>query len=104
MGECHKVDKGPALERVAEVAVFPKQETDLLPPANAMISGDPTKLEQMGWGKRNPALPRNTPNQPRAVDAIMQGPGTVYLDWKTPIIGGNSAGISVPGNTAAVVL
>jgi len=93
-----------------------------------------------------------------ADEAIMQGPGTVYLDWKTPMIGGkggpvrayviyrreqpqgggafggweqagmplethallsnqsqrreieyriigvNSAGISVPSNTAAVVL
>lgn len=121
-------------------------------------ANDPGKLELIGWGKKTPAQPSNPPNQPRAVEAIMQGPGTVYLDWKTPIIGGkggpvrayviyrreqsqgggafgsweqagmalethallthqsqrremefrvigvNSAGISVPSNTAAVVL
>ncbi len=121
-------------------------------------ANDPGKLELIGWGKKTPAQPSNPPNQPRAVEAIMQGPGTVYLDWKTPIAGGkggpvrayviyrreqpqsggafgsweqagmalethallsnqsqrreieyrvigvNSAGISVPSNTAAVVL
>jgi len=121
-------------------------------------ANDPGKLELIGWGKKTPAQPSNPPNQPRAVEAIMQGPGTVYLDWKTPIVGGkggpvrayviyrreqpqgggafasweqagmalethallsnqsqrrqieyriigvNSAGISVPSNTAAVVL
>jgi len=121
-------------------------------------ANDPGKLELIGWGKKAPAQPANPPNQPRALEAIMQGPGTVYLDWKTPIIGGkggpvrtyviyrreqpqgggafgsweqagmalethtllsnqsqrrqieyriiavNSAGVSVPSNTAAVVL
>ena len=121
-------------------------------------ANDPGKLELIGWGKKTPAQPSNPPNQPRALEAIMQGPGTVFLDWKSPIVGGkggpvrayviyrreqpqgggafgsweqagmaletqalltnqsqrrqieyriiavNSAGISVPSNTAAVVL
>jgi len=121
-------------------------------------ANDPGKLELIGWGKKTPAQPSNPPNQPRALEAIMQGPGTVFLDWKSPIIGGkggpvrayiiyrreqpqgggafgnweqagmaletkalltnqsqrrqleyriiavNSAGISIPSNTAAVVL
>ena len=51
-------------------------------------ANDPGKLELIGWGKKAPAQPTNPPNQPRALEAIMQGPGTVYLDWKSPIIGG----------------
>ena len=132
--------------------------TAQLQQAEVDTANDPGKLELIGWGKKTPAQPSNPPNQPRAVEAIMQGPGTVYLDWKTPIIGGkggpvrayviyrreqpqgggafgsweqagmalethallshqsqrreieyriigvNSAGISVPSNTAAVVL
>ena len=132
--------------------------TTQLQQAEVDAASDPVKLEMIGWGKKTPAQPTNPPNQPRAVEAIMQGPGTVYLDWKTPIIGGkggpvrayviyrreqpqgggafgnweqagmalethallsnqsqrreieyriigvNSAGISVPSNTAAVVL
>ena len=141
---------------------FPRREvvnmTAQLQQAEVDTANDPGKLELIGWGKKTPAQPSNPPNQPRAVEAIMQGPGTVYLDWKTPIIGGkggpvracviyrreqpqgggafgsweqagmalethallthqsqrremefrvigvNSAGISVPSNTAAVVL
>ena len=132
--------------------------TAQLQQAEVDTANDPGKLELIGWGKKTPAQPTNPPNQPRAVEAIMQGPGTVYLDWKTPIVGGkggpvrayviyrreqpqgggafgsweqagmalethtllthqsqrreieyrvigvNSAGISVPSNTAAVVL
>jgi len=51
-------------------------------------ANDPGKLELIGWGKKTPAQPTNPPNQPRALEAIMQGPGTVFLDWKSPIIGG----------------
>lgn len=45
------------------------------------------KLELIDWVKKAPAsLPiRRTSS---VLEAIMQGPGTVYLDWKTPIIGG----------------
>ncbi len=58
-------------------------------------ASDPSKLELIGWGKQSPAQPSNPPNQVRMVEAIMQGPGTVYLDWKTPIIGGKGGPVRV---------
>jgi hypothetical protein len=37
-------------------------------------ASDPVKLEMIGWGKKTPTQPSNPPNQPRAIEAIMQGP------------------------------
>jgi len=48
---------------------------------------DPAKLTMIGWGPRAPAQPSNPPGQPRNLDPVVQGPGTLFLDWKQPAPG-----------------
>jgi len=47
---------------------------------------EPLRSLRLCVGKDLNAETQRTPRY--AEEAIMQGPGTVYLDWKTPIIGG----------------
>lgn len=47
-------------------------------------SDDPVKLAMIGWGPKAPAQPSNPPGQPRNLDPVIQGPGTLFLDWKAP--------------------
>jgi len=51
------------------------------------VADDPEKLELIGWGPKAPAQPSNPPGQPRALDPVIQGPGTLFLDWKPPASG-----------------
>ena len=51
------------------------------------VADDPEKLELIGWGPKAPAQPSDPPGQPRALDPIIQGPGTLFLDWKPPASG-----------------
>jgi len=51
------------------------------------VAADPEKLELIGWGPKAPAQPTNPPGQPRNLDPIIQGPGTLFLDWKPPASG-----------------
>lgn len=44
---------------------------------------DPAKLEYIGWGPKAPPSPTDPPGQPRNLDPVIQGPGTLYLDWKS---------------------
>ncbi|MBP8131901.1 MAG: fibronectin type III domain-containing protein [Candidatus Hydrogenedentes bacterium] len=48
---------------------------------------DAEKLELIGWGPKAPAQPSNPPGQPRNLDPVIQGPGTLFLDWKAPAPG-----------------
>ena len=50
-------------------------------------ASDPEKLEQIGWGRKAAPSPSDPPGQPRALDPIIQGPGTLLLDWKAPARG-----------------
>ncbi len=50
-------------------------------------SDDPVKLAMIGWGPKAPAQPSNAPGQPRNLDPVVQGPSTVFLDWKQPAPG-----------------
>lgn len=47
-------------------------------------TADPEKLGLIGSGPKAPGQPSNPPRQPRALDPVIQGPGTVFLDWKEP--------------------
>lgn len=51
------------------------------------VASDPAKLELIGWGPKAPAQPSDPPGQPRALDPVIQGPGTLFLDWKPPASG-----------------
>ncbi|HOV76266.1 MAG TPA: fibronectin type III domain-containing protein [Candidatus Hydrogenedentes bacterium] len=48
---------------------------------------DSEKLELIGWGPKAPAQPSNPPGQPRNLDPVIQGPSTLFLDWKSPAPG-----------------
>ena len=48
---------------------------------------DSEKLEYIGWGPKAPPSPADPPGQPRNLDAVVQGAGTVLLDWKAPARG-----------------
>ena len=52
---------------------------------------DSPNLTLIGWGPR--AAPNaNIPGQPRNLEAIVQGPGTCFLDWKAPAPAGATGG------------
>ncbi len=48
---------------------------------------DAQKLGLIGWGPKAPAQPSNPPGQPRDLDPVIQGPTTLFLDWKAPAPG-----------------
>ena len=70
--------KVAALEDVMR-AELKKSEVD--------VGGDSEKLEYIGWGPKAPPSPAARPGQPRDLEAIMQGPGPLLLDWKGPARG-----------------
>ena len=51
------------------------------------VGTDSEKLEYIGWGPKAPPSPAATPGQPRALEALMQGAGSLLLDWKGPARG-----------------
>ena len=51
------------------------------------VGTDSEKLEYIGWGPKAPPSPSDPPGQPRNLDAVVQGAGTVLLDWKAPARG-----------------
>ncbi len=54
--------------------------------AEVSTSNDPVKLGYIGWGpKADPTS--QSPGQPRNLEAVIQGAGTVFLDWKGPARG-----------------
>ena len=51
------------------------------------VASDPEKLEYLGWGPKAAPSPADPPGQPRNLDPVIQGPGTIFLDWKAPARG-----------------
>ncbi len=51
------------------------------------VGTDSEKLEYIGWGPKAPPSPADPPGQPRNLDTVVQGAGTVLLDWKAPARG-----------------
>ena len=51
------------------------------------VGSDSEKLEYIGWGPKAPPSPADLPGQPRNLDPVIQGPGTLFLDWKAPARG-----------------
>ena len=46
------------------------------------VAADPERLDLIGWGPKAPPQPSDPPGQPRNLDPVVQGPGTLFLDWK----------------------
>ena len=74
-------EKDAKLTALVEVmkAELKKSEVD--------VGTDSEKLEYIGWSPKAPPSPADPPGQPRNLDAVMQGAGTVLLDWKAPARG-----------------
>ena len=51
------------------------------------VAANPDALRLIGWGPVAPAQPSRPPGQPRTLEAVDQGPGTLVLDWKPPAPG-----------------
>lgn len=51
------------------------------------VASEPEKLEYIGWGPKAPPGPSVAPGQPRNLDPVVQGAGTLFLDWKGPARG-----------------
>jgi len=60
---------------------------DELKKSEVDVGSDSEKLEYIGWGPKAPPTPAVTPGQPRNLDPVIQGPGTLFLDWKPPARG-----------------
>jgi hypothetical protein len=51
------------------------------------VGDDSEKLEYIGWGPKAPPSPADPPGQPRDLEAVVQGNGSVEFDWKPPAPG-----------------
>jgi hypothetical protein len=51
----------------------------------------PDQFGLIGWSGRSAAAALEAPGQPRALEAMRQGAGWVFLDWKEPAEGGKPA-------------
>ncbi len=51
------------------------------------VGSDGEKLEYIGWGPKSAPSPSTPPGQPRSLESVAQGPGTLLLDWKAPVRG-----------------
>ena len=60
---------------------------DELKKSEVDVGSDSEKLEYIGWGPKAPPSPADPPGQPRNLDPVVQGAGTLFLDWKAPARG-----------------
>ena len=60
---------------------------DELKKSEVDVGSDSEKLEYIGWGPKAPPSPADPPGQPRNLDPVSQGAGTLFLDWKAPAHG-----------------
>jgi len=74
-------------QKDAELSALVELMKDELKKSEVDVGGDSEKLEYIGWGPKAPPSPADPPGQPRNLDAIVQGAGTVLLDWKAPVRG-----------------
>ena len=51
------------------------------------VADDDEKLGYIGWGAKAAAQPDDPPGQVRNLEAVIQGTGTIFLDWKAPARG-----------------
>ena len=56
---------------------------DELKKSEVDVGSDSEKLEYIGWGPKAQPTSAVPPGQPRNLDPVIQGPGTLFLDWKS---------------------
>ncbi len=74
-------------QKDAALAVLAEKMKAELKKSEVDVGGDSEKLEYIGWGPKAPPGPTDAPGQPRSLEALAQGNGTVELDWKGPARG-----------------
>ncbi len=74
-------------EKDTALAALAQKMKDELKKSEVDVGADSEKLEYIGWGPKAPPSPADPPGQPRNLDAVVQGAGTVLLDWKAPARG-----------------
>ena len=74
-------------QKDAKLTALVELMKDELKKSEVDVGADSEKLEYIGWGPKAPPSPADRPGQPRNLDTVMQGAGTVLLDWKAPARG-----------------
>ena len=99
-----------AARAAAESAVAAKDEAlenlsaalkDDLRYAENTVDFDDNKLKLLGWSGKAAKTPLAPPGQVRLAEAVKQGAGWVFLDWKQPADGGKPAAYQVQRRNAA---
>ena len=60
----------------------------VLLPLEVDVADVPEKLEYIGWGPKAPPSPADSPGQPRELNCLTQGKGSILLEWNHPAGGG----------------
>ena len=63
--------------------------------AENTVSYDDDQLKLIGWGGRKAKTSLEAPGQCRMLEALRQGEGWVFLDWKEPVDGGAVAAYKI---------
>lgn len=66
------------------MAALEEEMRDQLKQAEVDTGNDPVKLAYIGWAPRADAAAVELPGQVRNLEAVVQGAGTLFLDWKAP--------------------
>ena len=78
-------------QKDAALAVLVEKMKVELKKSEVDVGGDAEKLDYIGWGPKAAPSPAAPPGQPRALEAVDQGNGSVELDWKGPARGTGGA-------------
>ena len=82
-------DKDDVLDSLIEA-----MKTDIRYAENT-VDFDDDKLKLIGWAGRKTPAALQVPGQSRLLEAVRQGDGWVFLDWKKPADGGRVAAYKV---------
>ncbi len=63
--------------------------------AETTVNFDDDLLKLLGWGGRASGTAMEAPGQTRMLEAVQQGEGWIYLDWKAPSDGGAVAAYKI---------
>jgi len=74
-------------DKNVDLGLMEDKMRDELKKSEVDVGIDSEKLEYIGWGPRTLPSPSDPPGQPRNLDPVIQGPGTLFLDWKPPARG-----------------
>jgi hypothetical protein len=74
-----------------KLADLEEKMKDELQMSEVDVGSDSEKLGYIGWGLKAPLSPADPPGQPRNLDLVALGAGSIFLDWKAPARGSSGA-------------